>query len=76
MTLVFMKVNAASAQKLREILSLYEDASGQMINKDKSAVMFSKGTSNLGKRNFKLSLHIQDEAYNELYLGLPIYLGR
>ena len=75
-SLVFMKVNAASAQKLREILSLYEDASGQMINKDKSAVMFSKGTSNLGKRNFKLSLHIQDEAYNERYLGLPIYLGR
>ena len=57
-SLVFMKVNAASALKLQEILSLYEDASGQMINKDKFAIMFSKGTSNLAKRNFKLSLQI------------------
>ncbi|KAK1650817.1 hypothetical protein QYE76_068622 [Lolium multiflorum] len=75
-SLIFMKVNEPSAQKLLEILELYEDASGQMINKDKSAVMFSKGVSHLAKRNFQRFLQISDEAYNDRYLGLPIHLGR
>ena len=55
-SLIFMKVNEASARKLQSILSIYEGASGQVINKDKSAVMFSKGTSNVAKRHFLNSL--------------------
>jgi hypothetical protein len=47
-----------------------------MINKDKSAVMFSKGTSNAAKRRFLSTLNISAEAYNERYLGLPVYLGK
>jgi hypothetical protein len=75
-SLIFMKVNEASALKLQSILALYEDVSGQMINKEKSAVMFSKGTTQAAKRRFKRLLHISDEAFNERYLGLPIHLGR
>jgi exonuclease III len=75
-SIIFMKVNEASALKLQSILRLYEGASGQMINKEKSAVMFSKGTSNAAKRRFLSVLEISAEAYNERYLGLPIYLGR
>jgi hypothetical protein len=71
-----MKVNEASALKLQSILDLYEASSGQMINKEKSAVMFSKGTSLAAKRKFKRALHITDEAFNGRYLGLPIHLGR
>jgi hypothetical protein len=69
-------VNEASVLKLQQILSLYEDASGQVIDKDKSAVMFSKGTGTDAKRKFKSLLHIKDEAFNERYLGLSVYLGR
>lgn len=75
-SLIFMKANEASAGKLMSILALYEDASGQVINKDKSAVMFSKGTSQAAKRKFKNLLQISNEAFNERYLGLPIYLGK
>ena len=75
-SLIFMKANEPSARRLQEILALYEDASGQMINKEKSAVMFSKGTSQRAKRNFQRILQIRDEAFNERYLGLPIFLGR
>jgi ribonuclease HI len=75
-SIIFIKVNEASALKLQSILRLYEGASGQMINKEKSAVMFSKGTSNAAKRRFLSVLEISAEAYNERYLGLPIYLGR
>jgi hypothetical protein len=75
-SLIFMKVNEASAKKLQSILRLYEVASGQMINKDKSVVMFSKGTSNAAKRRFLSTLNISAEAYNERYPGLPVYLSK
>jgi hypothetical protein len=39
-----MRANVQSAKKLQEILALYEAQSGQMINKDKSSALFSKGT--------------------------------
>lgn len=70
-----MKANEASARKLQDILALYEDVSGKMRNKEKSDVMFRKGTSRRSKRNFQQTLEIRDEAFNERYLGLPIYLG-
>jgi hypothetical protein len=57
-------------------LAAYEGASGQMINKEKYAVMFSKGTKRLAKRRFLSTLQISDEAYNERYMGMPIHLGR
>ena len=47
-----------------------------MINKEKFAVMFSKGTSQRAKRNFQRILQIRDKAFNERNLGLPIFLGR
>jgi hypothetical protein len=47
-----------------------------MINKEKYAVMFSKGTKRLAKRRFLSTLQISDEGYNERYMGMPIHLGR
>jgi hypothetical protein len=38
--------------------------------------MFSKGTGRDTKRKFKSLLQIKDEAFNERYLGLSVYLGR
>jgi hypothetical protein len=75
-SLIFMKANEASPLKLQSILALYEDISGQMLNKEKSTVMFSKQTTQAAKRKFKRLLQISDEAFNERYLGLPIHLGR
>jgi hypothetical protein len=75
-SLIFLKVNASSTKKLQDILALYEDASGQMVNKEKSAIMFSKGTSAAAKRNFKGILHIANEAFSCRSLGLLVHLGR
>jgi hypothetical protein len=47
-----------------------------MVNKEKSAIMFSKGTTAAAKRKFKGILHIVDEAFSDRYLGLPVHLGR
>jgi len=54
-----------SATHLQNILSLYEDCSGQTINKEKSSVMFSKNTKSLEKNQFMASLGITTEALNE-----------
>ena len=70
-----MKANVANARKLNEILALYESQSGQMINKDKSAAMFSKGTKESAKQAVLGELGIPRESRNERYLGLPCHLG-
>jgi hypothetical protein len=43
-SLILIRAKEGDAQKLQEILHLYEECSGQMINKDKSAIMFSPNT--------------------------------
>lgn len=47
-----------------------------MINKDKSAVMFSRNTSRAKKEEFMRELNLQRETVNDRYLGLPVYIGR
>ena len=43
-SLILMRVKASDAQELGRILEVYERASGQVINKDKSTIMFSPNT--------------------------------
>ena len=43
--LLFCKANSNEGNKLKEILGLYESASGQKINTDKSSIFFSPNTS-------------------------------
>jgi hypothetical protein len=43
-SLVLMKASRESASSLQNILNLYESCSGQIINYEKSSVMFSKNT--------------------------------
>ncbi|GJN15194.1 hypothetical protein PR202_gb02088 [Eleusine coracana subsp. coracana] len=72
-----MKANEASAACLQSILDLYEGCSGQKINKEKSAVLFSKNTRGGGQREaIKQALQVHSEMINEKYLGLPVFVGR
>ena len=41
-SLILIRVNEGDAQQLQEILNLYENCSGQVINKAKSAVLFKQ----------------------------------
>jgi ribonuclease HI len=70
-----MKATTACAQKLQQILALYEAQSGQMINKEKSSAFFSKGTRHRTKRAVLNVLGISRESQNQRYLGLPVHLG-
>ena len=43
-SLILFRANRGDAQALQGILDLYEECSGQVINKEKSAIMFSPNT--------------------------------
>ncbi|GJN25307.1 hypothetical protein PR202_gb13118 [Eleusine coracana subsp. coracana] len=55
---------------------MYEECSGQMINKEKSSVMFSRNTKEEVKSAVMNKMGITAEVMNEKYLGLPVYMGR
>ena len=61
---------------VNEILAVYEQGSGQIINRDKSAVLFSKNTSQQRKQIFLNLLGLQNEGQQGKYLGLPRYVGK
>jgi hypothetical protein len=74
-SLILVRANGEDAAKLQGILDLYAECSGQVINKDKSAIMFSKNTSAGSKAEVKSQLGISRESFNDKYLGLPIHVG-
>jgi hypothetical protein len=75
-SLILFRADRGDAQQLQSILQLYEECSGQVVNKDKSAAMFSMNTTHTKRREVMQSLQIQKETMNERYLGLPVYVGK
>ena len=75
-SLLFCKANSQECQQLIEILCLYEAASGQKINADKSSVFYSANTLE-EKKNEILEIlgPMQDSRYGK-YLGLPSIIGK
>jgi hypothetical protein len=71
-----MEANEASATAIKSILQEYEESSGQVINMEKSSVMFSRNTPRWGKERIMQVLGLGLEAHGGKYLGLPLYVGR
>jgi hypothetical protein len=74
-SLILIKAGVDGAWELVHIFDVYERASGQVINKDKSSIKFSPNTSQAIKHQMKLTLSIDQEVSGEKYLGLPISVG-
>ncbi|EEE51789.1 hypothetical protein OsJ_33245 [Oryza sativa Japonica Group] len=75
-SLLLLKTDEGSAACLQNVLSLYERCSGETINKEKSSIMFSRNIKEVNKQIFMGALDIGVGAWNEKYLGLPVYMGR
>jgi hypothetical protein len=71
-----MRARCADAHVLKHILHIYEQASGQVINKEKSSILFSPNTSDHIRQQVRTILSISQEAMNERYLGLPVSVGK
>uniref|UniRef100_A0A2N9HKV4 CCHC-type domain-containing protein n=1 Tax=Fagus sylvatica TaxID=28930 RepID=A0A2N9HKV4_FAGSY len=63
-------------QKVLDILSLYERASGQSINKAKTTLFFSKSTPAADQADIIRFLGVPVLKSYEKYLGLPSFIGR
>mgnify|MGYP003702766345 CR=1 FL=1 len=75
-SLILCRADGGEAWQLQSILQVYEECSGQVINKEKSAVMSSPNTKNSVRRVVMTELNMQHETANERYLGLPVFVGR
>ena len=63
-------------ETINSILQIYEEGSGQMINKEKSSVMFSANANRSTKNLLLQALELGLEATEGKYLGLPTYIGQ
>lgn len=73
---IFCRATKKEVQALREILTVYEVVSGQMVNLGKSSVSFSRNVRGELKDGISRILGIPWVSHHDLYLGLPIELGR
>uniref|UniRef100_A0A8R7QUJ5 Reverse transcriptase domain-containing protein n=1 Tax=Triticum urartu TaxID=4572 RepID=A0A8R7QUJ5_TRIUA len=74
-SMLLLKASSEEVAALRGVLDLYEQCSGQCINTEKSATMFSPNTLAEIREVVKQTIHIQSENWNEKYLGLPVHVG-
>ena len=66
----------AKCEKTKNILNTYEAAFGQMVNKDKTTLFFSRYTDDATQEEIKVSLGLPAIQHYEKYLGLPFFVGR
>ncbi|XP_030924829.1 uncharacterized protein LOC115951829 [Quercus lobata] len=61
---------------IQALLSTYEEASGQKLNRDKATLFFSKNTDSEIQDSIKDLLGVLEIKQYEKYLGLPSFVGR
>ena len=75
-SLLFCRAERQDCIKLVEILKLYEAASGQKVNADKSAVNFSHNTTPEARSEVLEILGPMQDTRQGKYLGLPSVIGK
>ncbi|XP_050249071.1 uncharacterized protein LOC126696357 [Quercus robur] len=75
-SLLFYKASEQECHKLIEILELYEAASGQKVNAEKSSVFFSHNTPQERRCEVLDILGPMQDTRHGKYLGLPSIIGR
>ncbi|XP_031127667.1 uncharacterized protein LOC116029767 [Ipomoea triloba] len=75
-SLLFFKATAGEAQEVKNCLRLYGDASGQLVNFDKSSVTFSMNTTPTDCTSIARIFGVRQANDFGKYIGLPSFLGR
>ena len=74
--LLFCKANKKECQKIQQLLHWYEGVSGQLVNKNKTTLFFSRNTPYEVQQEIKVLLGVLAIKHYEKYLGLPSFVGR
>lgn len=72
----FCKADSLEAMKVVQLLDIYEQASGQRVNKGKSYIFFSSNVIQYNRQNIYRLLQMVEADEHSRYLGLPNVLGR
>ena len=75
-TLLFFRANGEEAAQVKEVLSTYARATGQLINPAKCSIMFSPKCSQAKKQEVMHNLDVVNMSFEEKYLGFPTPSGR
>ena len=75
-SLLFCRSIFEDCNNVLKFLAEYESLLGKKINKDKTAIFFSKSTTDEAKTSIKNLFQIQEVKSYEKYLGLPSFVGR
>jgi hypothetical protein len=73
---LFFCATKNKATKLKNILTIYEEASGQSINLQKSEIFYSRNMLDLVKNSIANILGVQQVLGTGKYLGLLSMVGR
>ena len=74
--MLFSKANRREVSVLNECLDTYCRWSGQLINKDKSGIIFSKSVSKVCKRWIKGEFYMKKLPLDAFYLGTPLFSSK
>jgi hypothetical protein len=73
---LFCKANSVEWRRLIRILGVYEVASGQKLNMDKTSVFFSRNTPSKKREEISHLSELQATQSYDKYLGLPTSIGK
>lgn len=72
----YCKANVTEATKILQLLDIYEQASSQKVNKEKSSVFYSSDVIRYNRVDIFQALQMVEADEKCQYLGLPNILGR
>jgi hypothetical protein len=75
-SLLFCRATLMQWNHLSSILKVYEETSGQKMNENKTAIFFSKNTTETDKEQIQWVARIPTNQRYDTYLGLPTLVGR
>jgi ribonuclease HI len=74
--LLFCKANSVEWRRLMRILEIYEKGSGQKLNLQKTAILFSRNTCEAKRQEILNSSGFSEVERIDKYLGLPSFIGK
>jgi exonuclease III len=75
-SIIFCRANEEETNKVKSIISKYQQASGQLVNYNKSELLFSKKVPQEMKLNIQQILPMNIVDHYSKYLGQPTFIGR
>lgn len=75
-SLIFCKAEESEVEELMRILKVYENASAQLINLEKSSILFSSNTPEIARARICRQMGSIQMVKQGKYLGLPVVITR